>query len=99
MRRHPDLKWRLCPEDIAGYQHLQQEIFRAALALVRPGGRLVYATCSLFGPENQGHEPVFSRMAAAAGQGAARLSLAASRHWLPDAGGGDGYFMAVWQTG
>lgn len=98
VRRHPDLKWRLRPEDIAGYQRLQQEIFRAALALVRPGGRLVYATCSLFAAENRGHEAVFQRMAAQPGQGSARLSLASSTHWLPGADGGDGYFMALWAS-
>lgn len=52
LRRNPDLKWRMGPERIEGLQQQQLEILRAASTLVKPGGRLIYATCSLFAKEN-----------------------------------------------
>ncbi len=53
LRRSPDLKWRLSQDKLAGFALLQAEILAAASKLVRPGGRLVYATCSLLPVENQ----------------------------------------------
>jgi 16S rRNA (cytosine967-C5)-methyltransferase len=52
-RRHPDARWRLSPEMLAGYLETQAKILGQAATLVRAGGRLVYATCSLLPPENQ----------------------------------------------
>jgi 16S rRNA (cytosine967-C5)-methyltransferase len=52
LRRNPDLKWRQHPESIAELAGKQSSILRAAAALVKPGGRLVYATCSLLREEN-----------------------------------------------
>jgi 16S rRNA (cytosine967-C5)-methyltransferase len=52
-RRNPDAKWRLSPNDLAELTALQAEILDSAQRLVRPGGRLVYATCSLLGEENE----------------------------------------------
>lgn len=51
LRRNPDIKWK--PLDIAALQGLQRSILAAASQLVRPGGRLVYATCSLLDEENR----------------------------------------------
>lgn len=51
LRRNPDIKWRAV--DLADYQALQQRILDAAARLVAPGGRLVYATCSLLREENE----------------------------------------------
>ena len=53
LRRHPDLKWRLQPQEVAHYRQLQRQIMVAAAFLLRPGGRLVYATCSLLADENE----------------------------------------------
>ena len=53
LRRHPDLKWRLQPQEVAHYRQLQRQIMAAAVRLLRPGGRLVYATCSLLADENE----------------------------------------------
>jgi 16S rRNA (cytosine967-C5)-methyltransferase len=53
LRRNPDLKWRQTPESIAELTQKQAAILTAAATLVRPGGRLVYATCSLLNEENQ----------------------------------------------
>jgi 16S rRNA (cytosine967-C5)-methyltransferase len=49
LRRHPDLKWRPC--DLAGLVETQQRLLAAALALARPGGRVVYGSCSLLAEE------------------------------------------------
>lgn len=53
IRRNPDLKWRLEPEDIRELQSLQARILDSAAKLVMPGGYLVYATCSMLPDENQ----------------------------------------------
>lgn len=51
-RRNPDLKWRFTPEDLANITATQQAILTSAARLVKPGGRLIYATCSLLEEEN-----------------------------------------------
>jgi 16S rRNA (cytosine967-C5)-methyltransferase len=51
-RRHPDAKWRLKPANLEQRQRQQQAALAAAAALVKPGGRLVYATCSMLPEEN-----------------------------------------------
>jgi 16S rRNA (cytosine967-C5)-methyltransferase len=52
-RRNPDAKWRSGPEDLAELVERQQQILRSAARLVRPGGRLIYATCSLLREEDE----------------------------------------------
>lgn len=52
LRRHPELAWRQQPGDIAALQAQQLRILTAASALLKPGGVLVYATCSLLDEEN-----------------------------------------------
>jgi 16S rRNA (cytosine967-C5)-methyltransferase len=54
LRRNPDLKWRQTPVSVDEMVSKQQAILAAAARLVRPGGRLVYATCSLLVEENDG---------------------------------------------
>lgn len=51
-RRNPDLKWRTSATDLAETRDLQRRILASAARLVKPGGRLVYATCSLLPEEN-----------------------------------------------
>lgn len=51
-RRNPDLKWRFSPKDLEEVLDVQARIFQSAARLVKPGGRLVYATCSIFKAEN-----------------------------------------------
>jgi 16S rRNA (cytosine967-C5)-methyltransferase len=51
-RRHPDARWRLKVSDLAVMAALQRSIVRAAAKLVKPGGLLVYSTCSLEPEEN-----------------------------------------------
>ncbi len=52
-RRNPEAKWRLTPHALAAHVETQQRLLDQARRLVRPGGRLVYATCSLFECENE----------------------------------------------
>jgi 16S rRNA (cytosine967-C5)-methyltransferase len=52
LRRNPEVKWRRRPEDLDAAAGRQRAILAAAAAMVRPGGRLVYATCSLEPEEN-----------------------------------------------
>ena len=70
LRRNPDLKWRTDEAEILRLQAQQQRILAAAARLVKPGGVLVYATCSLLAAEN---EAVVAAFEAAQGD-----------HWRPD---------------
>jgi 16S rRNA (cytosine967-C5)-methyltransferase len=51
-RRKPDAKWRLKPESLANRQEDQRKVLSVASGLVKPGGRLVYVTCSVLPQEN-----------------------------------------------
>ncbi len=53
LRRNPDLKWRQSPQSVEELKLKQAAILRAAANLVKPGGRLVYATCSPLAEENE----------------------------------------------
>lgn len=50
-RRNPEARWRLSPAAIARYQRMQAQVLDVAAGLVRPGGRLVFITCSLIDAE------------------------------------------------
>ena len=53
LRRHPDARWRLTPEDPARFAEIQARILRTAADVVSPGGVLVYSTCTLEPEENR----------------------------------------------
>jgi 16S rRNA (cytosine967-C5)-methyltransferase len=53
LRRNPDVKWRQTPQSLAELNVKQNAILSAAARLVKPGGRLVYATCSILDEENE----------------------------------------------
>ncbi|MDM7456239.1 MAG: RsmB/NOP family class I SAM-dependent RNA methyltransferase [Tepidimonas sp.] len=111
LRRHPELMWRHTPASVAELAALQQRILGAAAALVRPGGRLVYATCSLLAEENEAvahaftsaRRGDFTRLDAQALLADARVDDPASvveggalRLW-PHRHGTDGFFAVAWQ--
>jgi 16S rRNA (cytosine967-C5)-methyltransferase len=52
-RRQPELRWRLTPEKLVAYMSTQDRLLEEAAMRVRAGGRLIYATCSLFPCENE----------------------------------------------
>jgi len=82
--RNPEIKWRLRPEDLADLHGRQTALLRNALAVLAPGGRLVYSTCSLEPEENQ-------QVVAEAAPGRA----AAVWERLPGRDAGDGFWAAV----
>jgi 16S rRNA (cytosine967-C5)-methyltransferase len=53
MRRRMDLRWRIKPEEISRLATLQRKLLAVAGELTRPGGVLVYSTCSLESEENE----------------------------------------------
>jgi len=107
LRRNPDLKWRQHPESIVEFQRLQQGILKEAASCVAPGGRLVYATCSLLPEENQHQVEAFLQAnanfelldaAAIAADRCPGLDLEGPYLQLrPDIHGTDGFFAAVMQ--
>jgi 16S rRNA (cytosine967-C5)-methyltransferase len=60
LRRNPDLKWRQSPQAIQDMALKQQAILASAARLLKPGGRLVYATCSLLSAENEAVAEAFN---------------------------------------
>ncbi len=61
LRRNPDLKWRQSPQSVQEMTVKQAAILASAARLVKAGGRLVYATCSLLPQENEAIAQAFSR--------------------------------------
>ena len=61
LRRHPDIKWSKSPEQILQLAELQKNLLNHAATLVRPGGFLVYSTCSIEREENQEQADNFLR--------------------------------------
>jgi 16S rRNA (cytosine967-C5)-methyltransferase len=61
LRRNPDLKWRQSPKAIEEMAIKQQAILSSAARLLKPGGRLVYATCSVLREENEAIAEAFGR--------------------------------------
>ena len=58
-RRRPEDAWRLTPEEVERLHALQVRILQQAALLVRPGGRLVYVTCSMLSRENEASTAAF----------------------------------------
>ncbi len=58
-RRNPDGKWRATPQDLAELVVRQRDILASAARLVKPGGRLIYVTCSLLREENEAQAEAF----------------------------------------
>jgi 16S rRNA (cytosine967-C5)-methyltransferase len=87
-RRHPDAKWRLSPDQLARRMAEQDAVMAVASRFVKPGGRLIYVTCSLFAEENE------DRIAAFLQTHAAFTQNGPSRRLTPHTDGTDGFFVA-----
>jgi 16S rRNA (cytosine967-C5)-methyltransferase len=106
LRRNPDLKWRHGVAAIAQLAEKQRAILGSACRLVKPGGQLVYATCSILHEENedvvdtfQAAHPEFTPLACNALLAAQRIALDTGprlRLW-PHAHGTDGFFAAAFE--
>jgi len=103
-RRNPDARWRLTPEALERVVSLQGDILASAARLVRPGGRLVYVTCSLLPEENQAQVRRFLQEGAPFDQREAGSLLPVTASAVdseggvtlrPDRQGTDGFYMAV----
>jgi 16S rRNA (cytosine967-C5)-methyltransferase len=86
-RRSPDAKWRLTHDRLAELQALQAKVLSNASAHVMPGGRLAYATCSIFASENEAQVSAF--LADRPG-----WTLNSQQRFDPRCGG-DGFFIAI----
>jgi 16S rRNA (cytosine967-C5)-methyltransferase len=53
LKRNPDAKWKLKPEFIDNMRKIQAEVLESYSKIVKPGGKMVYATCSILPSENQ----------------------------------------------
>ena len=100
-RRHPDARWRLKVSDLSVMGQLQASILRAAAPVVKPGGLLIYSTCSLEPEENeiQIHEflaanPEFKLEAPPSGSVPAETLDNGFLRVLPQLHGSDGAFAA-----
>jgi 16S rRNA (cytosine967-C5)-methyltransferase len=110
-RRNPDAKWRLTPAQLAELVELQRRILDSAARLVKPGGRLIYVTCSLLPVENvkqlywflERHSgftmraiaEIWSETIGAMPEGGACPAGEPFLRLTPGAHGTDGFFVAV----
>lgn len=106
IRRNPDLKWRQTAEDVAELNLLQASILARAAKLVKTGGRLVYATCSLLKEENEAiaeqfltNHPEFKLLNAAEVLQQQQINLDTGEYLklLPHLHQTDGFFAAVFE--
>jgi 16S rRNA (cytosine967-C5)-methyltransferase len=91
-RRHPDIKWLRRESDLGAFAARQGRILEALWRVLAPGGKLLYATCSVFPEENAAVVDAFARRA----QGVRLLPLpdGAGAQLLPDSGH-DGFYFAL----
>jgi 16S rRNA (cytosine967-C5)-methyltransferase len=104
LRRNPDLKWRHSPQALIELTRKQASILAAAAGMVKPGGRLVYATCSILREENEAivdaflaAHPQFARDDASAILRAQGIALDTGAYFrvYPHVHRMDGFFAAV----
>lgn len=98
IRRQPDVLLHRREQDIAALVELQRRLLDAAWTMLRPGGRLIYATCSILRAENTDQVAAFVQRTADAqfidpGE-AFGHACPAGRQWLPGEDGRDGFFYA-----
>jgi 16S rRNA (cytosine967-C5)-methyltransferase len=101
-RRHPDAKWRLAPQQLERRIAEQDAVLAAAAPYLKPGGRLIYVTCSLLAEENEARVAAF--VAAHPAFEIEPIGLAGAEAWrsaegflrlTPRTAGTDGFFVAA----
>jgi len=90
LKRNPDSKWKLQPEFIDNIRKVQSEVLESYSKIVKPGGKLVYATCSVLPSENQ--EQVEKFLKTEIGK---QFTFVADRKMLASESGFDGFYMAL----
>lgn len=93
-RRRPDIKWLRRPNDMARFADQQRNLLAALWRVLVPGGKLLYATCSIFPEENEAVVAAFVAKEDTARQ--LPLPDGARSQWLPD-GEHDGFYYALIQ--
>jgi 16S rRNA (cytosine967-C5)-methyltransferase len=98
LRRNPEIRWRISPADIADLARRQQQLLGNAARALKPGGRLVYSTCSVEPDENEAVVKSFlendENFAQAPLSQQISVSSDAVRTW-PHREGTDGFFMSA----
>lgn len=92
LKRNPDTKWKIQPEFLEKVKATQAELLDSYSRLVKPGGQLVYATCSILPSEN--NKQVQKFLARESGKG---FSLIKDHKIWPSVSGYDGFYMALLQ--
>ncbi|WP_125720147.1 RsmB/NOP family class I SAM-dependent RNA methyltransferase [Flavobacterium ustbae] len=90
LKRNPDSKWKLQPEFIDNIRKVQSEVLESYSKIVKPGGKLVYATCSVLPSENQ--EQVEKFLKTEIGK---QFTFVEDRKMLASESGFDGFYMAL----
>ena len=90
LKRNPDAKWKLQPEFIDNIRKVQSEVLENYSKIVKPGGKLVYATCSILPSENQ--EQIATFLKTEIGQ---QFKLEKDCKILSSESGFDGFYMAL----
>ncbi|WP_035647285.1 RsmB/NOP family class I SAM-dependent RNA methyltransferase [Flavobacterium sp. ASV13] len=90
LKRNPDSKWKLQPEFIDNIRKVQSEVLESYSKIVKPGGKLVYATCSVLPSENQ--EQVEKFLKTEIGK---QFKFIEDRKMLASESGFDGFYMAL----
>jgi 16S rRNA (cytosine967-C5)-methyltransferase len=88
LRRNPDAKWKLQPEFLDKIRQTQTEILAEYSKIVKPGGKMVYATCSVLPSENEQQVAGFL-------QHHPNFKLIKEKKILPNLSGFDGFYMAL----
>jgi 16S rRNA (cytosine967-C5)-methyltransferase len=90
LKRNPDAKWKLQPEFIDNIKKVQAEVLESYSRIVKPGGKLVYATCSILPSENQ--EQVERFLTTENGK---KFNFVKDQKILASESGFDGFYMAL----
>ena len=89
LRRNPDAKWKIDADFLERVKQTQQQILSAYASMVKPGGKLIYATCSILKEENQ--EQVEQFLKSPKGT---EFTLEKDHFVSPAKSGFDGFYMA-----